>query len=228
MSADPPVVLDHRGDRPARSRGGEAVRRRRRAARPRRHATAAAWPPSPPRPALADDAWLPVVGDLRDREAARRRGRGRRGSASGGSTSSCTSSAAGRAGRRWSTSTPTRSRSMLDQHLWTTFHLVQAVVPGMVERGFGRLLAVSSPFAANPGPKGAGYAIAKAAEELLLRSLAREVAGSGRHGERRGRPQDRLRSTSARRRRTRRTPPGRRPRRSRTRSRSSRRRRRPR
>ena len=68
---------------------------------------------------------------------------------------------------------------MLDQHLWTTFHLVQAVVPGMVERGFGRLLTVSSPFAANPGPKGAGYAIAKAAEELLLRSLAREVAGSG-------------------------------------------------
>ena len=30
-----------------------------------------------------------------------------------------------------------------------------------------------------PRPKGAGYAIAKAAEELLLRSLARETAGTG-------------------------------------------------
>jgi NAD(P)-dependent dehydrogenase (short-subunit alcohol dehydrogenase family) len=70
-------------------------------------------------------------------------------------------------------------RSMLDQHLWTTLHVFQAVVPGMVERGFGRLIAVSSPFAADPRGKGASYAIAKAAEEVLVRSLAHEVAGSG-------------------------------------------------
>ena len=70
-------------------------------------------------------------------------------------------------------------RRMLDQHLWTTLHVVQAVVPGMVQRSFGRVIAVSSPFAADPGPKGASYAIAKAAEEVLIRSLAREAAGSG-------------------------------------------------
>ena len=70
-------------------------------------------------------------------------------------------------------------RRMLDQHLWTTLHVAQAVVPGMVERGFGRVIAVSSPLAAEPGPKGASYAIAKAAEEALVRSLAREVSGSG-------------------------------------------------
>jgi NAD(P)-dependent dehydrogenase (short-subunit alcohol dehydrogenase family) len=70
-------------------------------------------------------------------------------------------------------------RRMLDQHLWTTFHVAQAVVPGMVERVFGRVIAVSSPLAADPGPKGASYAIAKAAEDVLIRSLAREVAGSG-------------------------------------------------
>ena len=70
-------------------------------------------------------------------------------------------------------------RGMLDQHLWTTLHMVQAVVPGMVERGFGRVLAVSSPFATDVRPKGASYAVGKAAEEVLLRSLAREVAGSG-------------------------------------------------
>jgi NAD(P)-dependent dehydrogenase (short-subunit alcohol dehydrogenase family) len=70
-------------------------------------------------------------------------------------------------------------RRMLDQHLWTTLHVAQAVVPGMVERGVGRVLAVSSPLASDPGSKGASYAIAKAAEEVLIRSLAREVAGSG-------------------------------------------------
>ncbi len=70
-------------------------------------------------------------------------------------------------------------RSMLDQHLWTTLHIVQAVVPGMVERGHGRVLAVSSPFAGEPRVKGASYAVGKAAEEALLRTLAREVADSG-------------------------------------------------
>lgn len=70
-------------------------------------------------------------------------------------------------------------RGMLDQHLWTTLHVAQAVVPGMVERGFGRVIAVSSPLAVDPGPKGASYAMAKAAEEALVRSLAREVSASG-------------------------------------------------
>jgi NAD(P)-dependent dehydrogenase (short-subunit alcohol dehydrogenase family) len=70
-------------------------------------------------------------------------------------------------------------RGMLDQHLWTTLHALQSVVPGMVERGFGRVIAVSSPLAADPGAKGASYAMAKAAEEALVRSLAREVSGSG-------------------------------------------------
>jgi NAD(P)-dependent dehydrogenase (short-subunit alcohol dehydrogenase family) len=70
-------------------------------------------------------------------------------------------------------------RRMLDAHLWSTLNVAQAVVPGMLERGFGRVLAVSSPFAANPGPKGASYAIAKSAEEVILRSLAREAAGTG-------------------------------------------------
>jgi len=68
---------------------------------------------------------------------------------------------------------------MLDQHLWTTLNLVQGVVPGMVARGFGRVLAMSAPFAEKPAAKGASYAIAKSAEELLLRTLAREVGGAG-------------------------------------------------
>jgi NAD(P)-dependent dehydrogenase (short-subunit alcohol dehydrogenase family) len=74
---------------------------------------------------------------------------------------------------------PAELRGMLDQHLWTTLHMVQAVVPGMVERGFGRVVAVSSPVASTHVPRQASYAIGKSSEEVLLRSLARELAGSG-------------------------------------------------
>ena len=74
---------------------------------------------------------------------------------------------------------PDELRWMLDQHLWTTLNVAQAVVPGMVSRGFGRVLALSAPFAEKPAAKGASYAVAKAAEEVLLRTLAREVGGDG-------------------------------------------------
>ena len=63
---------------------------------------------------------------------------------------------------------------MLDQHLWTTLNVAQAVMPGMTERGWGRIVAVSTPFAMTPGPSGASYAVAKAAEDTLVRALARE------------------------------------------------------
>ena len=33
---------------------------------------------------------------------------------------------------------PDEARAMFDQHVWTTFHLAQAIVPGMVEAGWGR------------------------------------------------------------------------------------------
>jgi NAD(P)-dependent dehydrogenase (short-subunit alcohol dehydrogenase family) len=49
----------------------------------------------------------------------------------------------------------------------------------MVERGRGRFVAISSTVALD-GTSGMGaYAVAKAAEEALLRTLAREVSGSG-------------------------------------------------
>src|SRR3990172_6120760 len=127
---------------------------------------------------LPEDRVLPVPADLRDGEAAR----------------AVAATVDARFGRidvllhlvgGWTGGTavvdldPDEVRRMLDQHLWTTLHVVQAVVPGMVARGSGRVLAVSSPFAASPGPRGASYAIAKAGEEILLRSLARETAGTG-------------------------------------------------
>jgi NAD(P)-dependent dehydrogenase (short-subunit alcohol dehydrogenase family) len=72
-----------------------------------------------------------------------------------------------------------RLRTMLDQHLWTTLHVTRAVVPGMVERGRGRILAVTS-FTTATTPARAGiYATTKAAQETMLRVLAKECAGTG-------------------------------------------------
>jgi NAD(P)-dependent dehydrogenase (short-subunit alcohol dehydrogenase family) len=69
--------------------------------------------------------------------------------------------------------------SMLDQHVWTTFHVLQAFVPQLVRSGYGRVFVVSSPVTVSPSAKSAPYAAAKAAEEALLLTLAHEVKGSG-------------------------------------------------
>jgi NAD(P)-dependent dehydrogenase (short-subunit alcohol dehydrogenase family) len=78
-----------------------------------------------------------------------------------------------------STTDPDDIGSMLDQHVHTTHHVVAAAVPGMVERGWGRVLAVTTPYATEPGATSGGYAIGKAGQEIVLRMLAKEVAGSG-------------------------------------------------
>ena len=70
-------------------------------------------------------------------------------------------------------------RSMLDQHVWSTVHLVQAIVPGMVERGWGRVVAGATAAAVSAPAKSGPYAAAKAAQEILLRSLAKEVSPNG-------------------------------------------------
>ena len=126
------------------------------------------------RAGLRDGSWQPLVGDLRRPDEAR--------------------AVVERFGPvdvlihligGWAGGTPVveldhdEVREMLDQHLWTTLNAVQAAVPGMLERSWGRVIGMSSPFAVEPGPKGAGYAVAKAAEEIVLRSLAREVASAG-------------------------------------------------
>jgi NAD(P)-dependent dehydrogenase (short-subunit alcohol dehydrogenase family) len=69
--------------------------------------------------------------------------------------------------------------TMLEQHLWSTLYVLRSLVPRMVEAGFGRIVAVSSPQAAAPDAGMSAYAIGKAAEETLLATIAREVAGTG-------------------------------------------------
>lgn len=69
--------------------------------------------------------------------------------------------------------------NMLDQHVWTTFHLAQALVPRLVENKWGRILVVSSAYAANPPAKMGPYVSAKAAQEALVLTIAREAVGTG-------------------------------------------------
>jgi NAD(P)-dependent dehydrogenase (short-subunit alcohol dehydrogenase family) len=69
--------------------------------------------------------------------------------------------------------------SMLKQHVWTSFNVVRAFLPHLIRNGWGRILMVSSPFAAQPVAKGGPYAIAKAAQEALVLTLAQELKGTG-------------------------------------------------
>jgi 3-oxoacyl-[acyl-carrier protein] reductase len=85
----------------------------------------------------------------------------------------------------WSGGTPTVDVSadeldaMLGQHVHSTLNMVKATVPGMLERGWGRVMAISTLLVAEPGPRGGGYLAAKAAQEALIRTLARDTAGTG-------------------------------------------------
>jgi NAD(P)-dependent dehydrogenase (short-subunit alcohol dehydrogenase family) len=69
--------------------------------------------------------------------------------------------------------------SMLNQHLWSSFNLVQAFLPLLKDNGFGRVITVSSPSASTPSAKAGAYAIGKAAQDALMLTLAEELSGSG-------------------------------------------------
>jgi NAD(P)-dependent dehydrogenase (short-subunit alcohol dehydrogenase family) len=127
---------------------------------------------------LADDRWAPGVGDLTDRSAAE----------------AAVAEIVSRLGRvdallhlvgGYAGGGPIAEfadedlRSMLDLHLWSTLNVCRAVVPGMVERSWGRIVAVSVSTAVTTPPKLGAYSVAKAAEETLLRTVGREVAGNG-------------------------------------------------
>jgi len=127
---------------------------------------------------LADDRWVAGVGDLTDRTAAE----------------AAVAAVIDRFGRvdvllhlvgGYAGGGPIASfadddlDAMLGQHLWSTLHVVRAVVPGMVERGWGRVVAVSASIAVTTPPNLAAYSVAKAAEETFLRTVAREVAANG-------------------------------------------------
>lgn len=67
---------------------------------------------------------------------------------------------------------------MLDRHAWTTIHLLRAFSPKLAANGWGRVIAVTSPFATSPSAKIGAYAVGKAAQETLILTLADEFAGT--------------------------------------------------
>ncbi len=68
---------------------------------------------------------------------------------------------------------------MLHVHLGGLVNLTRAVLPGMLERGTGSIVAITSELAVGGGAEDAHYAAAKGAVIGLVRSLAAEVAAEG-------------------------------------------------
>jgi len=68
---------------------------------------------------------------------------------------------------------------MVNQHIWTTFNVTRAFVPYLVKNGWGRIVMITSPFAARPAAGGGPYAAGKAGQEALMLTLAEEVKGTG-------------------------------------------------
>ena len=65
---------------------------------------------------------------------------------------------------------------MFDVHVRGTFFATQAVVPGMTERNYGRIVNISSIYAMGGSPRASHYAAAKAAISGFTKCWARELA----------------------------------------------------
>ncbi|UOQ60138.1 SDR family oxidoreductase [Leucobacter rhizosphaerae] len=70
-------------------------------------------------------------------------------------------------------------RTMLRVHLGGFFAASQAVLPGMLARGQGSIVAIASELAVGGGARDSHYAAAKGAVLGAVRSLAAEVADAG-------------------------------------------------
>jgi NAD(P)-dependent dehydrogenase (short-subunit alcohol dehydrogenase family) len=70
-------------------------------------------------------------------------------------------------------------QTMLDINLTGVFNVIHAVLPGMMERGHGRIIATSSMAGRLGAPNIAHYVAAKWGVIGLIKSVALEVATSG-------------------------------------------------
>ena len=68
---------------------------------------------------------------------------------------------------------------VVDTNLGGTFHLVQAVLPGMRRAGFGRIVVISSEWGVIGWPGATAYSAAKAGLVSLTKTLGRELAPEG-------------------------------------------------
>jgi len=72
-----------------------------------------------------------------------------------------------------------RERQMLELDILTVVHLTKLIVPGMVDRGWGRVLQVASIGAYQPCPTYASYGAAKAFVRNFSEALHFELRGTG-------------------------------------------------
>lgn len=68
---------------------------------------------------------------------------------------------------------------VVDTNLGGTFHLVQAVVPGMRRSGAGRIVVIASEWGVIGWPGASAYAASKAGLISLVKTLGRELAPEG-------------------------------------------------
>jgi 3-oxoacyl-[acyl-carrier protein] reductase len=83
-----------------------------------------------------------------------------------------------RAGTSWSDTGPQEFAKAFAGNVGVSVRFTQRVLPGMVQRGWGRIVVISSVWGRESGGAPA-YNTAKAAENSMVKSLAREVAGNG-------------------------------------------------
>jgi 3-oxoacyl-[acyl-carrier protein] reductase len=83
-----------------------------------------------------------------------------------------------RAGSSWNDSGPDEFEKAFAGNVGVALRMTERVLPGMRQRGWGRVVVISSVWGREAGGAPA-YNAAKAAENSLVRSLAREVAKDG-------------------------------------------------
>jgi 3-oxoacyl-[acyl-carrier protein] reductase len=83
-----------------------------------------------------------------------------------------------RAGNTWNDTGPQEFEKAFSGNVGVSLRFTQRVLPGMVQRGWGRVVVISSVWGREWGGAPA-YNAAKAAENSMVKSLAREVAAKG-------------------------------------------------
>jgi NAD(P)-dependent dehydrogenase (short-subunit alcohol dehydrogenase family) len=68
---------------------------------------------------------------------------------------------------------------LFDANLFSAVRMIRALVPGMKERRWGRVIQIASVAATQPQPSNPAYAATKAAMVNMSISLAKELAGTG-------------------------------------------------
>lgn len=81
--------------------------------------------------------------------------------------------------KSWNDADARRWLSVYNDNVGSTVRMVRALAPGMKERGWGRIIQVSSVSAVLAPPLFPDYAAAKAAILNLTATLAKDLAGSG-------------------------------------------------